>query len=288
MHDDERPRRSGIRGRSLILALLVAASGSLALSPAMADEAAEAILKKTEALRQPRSSIQHMTMVVTSRKGKEQTRSLIVKTRVDGQSVFTLAEVSAPEDVAGTRFLSREVPGQPGELYLYLPRLNRTSKMLAKRAALLGSDFAAAEMDFSAWADADHKLLGQETLEIGGEKIETDVIESVAKDPDKADYPRSKLWLARSDGYPRRIEFQEQDGTVVKRWTIFEVASSNGTLYPKRSVMETIAKGSQTELRLEEVKMDVPASELPDALFDPENLGGAKAPSDAPAEPAKE
>ena len=250
--------------RAPTLAAMLLLGAEVAVTPvvAQADAASDAILAKTVEQRKATNSIQTMTMEVTSRKGRTQTRSLMVKTRVDGQSNYTLAEVVAPEDVAGTRFLARDTAEAAPELFLYLPRLNRTSKMLAKRAALLGSDFAPSEMDFSAWEDASHTYQGAETIDINGTPVKTEVIESTNSDPD-ADYPKAKLWLGADDGFPRRIEFMEADGTVVKRWNIIEVATADEINYPKRSVMETVAKGSKTTLLLENVRFKVPDAELP-------------------------
>ena len=67
-HPGRNARRRPV-GPILALAGLLAVGGIGSLHIAHADEAALAILKKTEALRQPGSSIQQMTMVVTDRKG---------------------------------------------------------------------------------------------------------------------------------------------------------------------------------------------------------------------------
>lgn len=246
--------------------------------PALADAAADALLVRSAPSRTPRNAVQNLTMTVKDTKGKTQIRKMKVETRVDGPKVATRVEVTEPADVAGTRFLSRIEPGNAPELYLYLPTLNRTSKMLAKRAALLGSDFSPADLDFSGWEKAEHTVVGRESIDAGAGPVLCDVVESVYPTASAGDYTRARLYLAVEDGFPRRIDLMEADKSVVKRWRIIEVGKSGAVMYPRRSVMETLAKGTSTELVIDGVRYDIPLSELPEARFTPEGLKDVKQP----------
>lgn len=236
------------------------------LSEGWAAGSADALLAKTAEARAPRNAIHEITLTTTTKSGKVEERNVQIWMRAEGQEVWSLARVMSPADVAGTQFLTRQAPGKAPEQLLYLPKLKKTNRVMAKRASLLGTDFSAADLDFSSWERSTNTLAGQETITIGGQKVPCDLVDSVPP-AGETPYTRARLWLATSDGFPRRIEFQDQAGQVVKRWEIQEVKTVDGLPVPTRSVMETVARGTRTQLVMNQVRLTVKPEEVPAEMF---------------------
>ena len=268
-------RSTTLLAMSLGLGLLVQQPTALGDGP-LPPEVVEG-LKKAEAMAKPQNSIQEMTMATTNKRGKTQTRRIKMTARVEGDTLRTLGTVLAPEDVAGTTFLSIQVPEAEPEIYLHLPTLNRTTQIKAKRQALLGSDLSPADMDLSVWVGATHSDLGVQVVKVGGKEVRVRGVESTPKDPEASEYPKATLYLDTETHYPLRIDFQEADGTLVKTWQILETGKAGEATYPKVSVMKTPSKGSKTKLTIDSITLGIPDGDLPLTMFDPKALGSKKA-----------
>ena len=254
-----------MRNKALIAALALVASTPL-VPTGMATTSADVLLQKTASARAPRNAIHEITLTTTTKGGKVEERKVQIWIRVEGQELWSLARVLSPADVAGTQFLTRQAPGKAPDQLLYLPKLKKTNRVLAKRASLLGTDFSAADLDFSSWERSTNTVVGQETLTIAGQKIPCDLMNSVPP-AGETPYHQARLGLSTSDGFPRRIEFQDAAGKVIKRWEILEVKVVEGIPVPARSVMETVEKGTRTQLVMDKVQWTVKSEEVPAEMF---------------------
>jgi len=81
-------------------------------------------------------------------------------------------------------------------------------------------------------------------------------------------------WIEKGSYAPRRVLLfaKEDPATEFKRLTFEGVAVENGAVVPTNMLMENLVKGTSTRIEVTEYRLDVPAEELPDALFDHEQL----------------
>ena len=72
---------------------------------------------------------------------------------------------------------------------------------------------------------------------------------------------------------PRQILMYDRDGTTEAKRLTFEAVTTEGSrTVATRLRMENLKKGTSTLLMVTDYRLDVPAEELPDRLFDSARL----------------
>ncbi len=268
-----------MKSLSLSLSSLVAAAAAsfvLAATPALCAEitAAEIVAKSAEN-RTVDNSVQTLTMEIFDKTGRSRVRTITskVKRGADGVAKSHVQFVE-PEDVSGVQFLTIENPKGEDDQWLYMPAggiLNRISGS-SRRGSFMGSDFSFEDLSVGQAEDGAHTLMGEESVTVDGTTFEAYKVESVPKPELKSAYTRIISFVDKEEFVPRIVEFFDKKGEHVKRMTIVKVKREGDVLVPLSTRMENLKRGTKTEVRVKDYKVNVDETVLPDSIFTPEFL----------------
>ncbi len=242
--------------RKLLLASLVLIWSSLA---GAADRSAKEIL--TEARRKYRveNAVQTMKMTLVSKSGKERVRELEIKVRRDGDTLSSYTRFLSPSDVAGTQLVLVDLPDQEDDQLLYLPALERVTRIAgkARSGSFMGSDFRYSDFELDTGEGSSQTLLE--------ENDEWWIIETTCgpKDPDT----KFVTHISRADSLPRKVEWFDDSGAITRRMTVDQVDMKDGVPVPTISRMEDLKRSTSTQLHITEIDLGVTAEQVPDEVF---------------------
>jgi len=238
--------------RKLLLALLICAN------PVHAKEAKDIIDEARDAQRLS-NSIQTVKMVLVSKSGREQTRTLDMRARRDGDVVRTYARFLEPSDVAGTQFVLVDNPDQVDEQLMYLPALGRVTRISGKgrSGSFMGSDFKYEDFEIESDPQARHALLSESESEW---KIETTPGPS-------SSYTKIRTTIPKADKLPRKVEYFDKAGNLSRELTIEKVRVVNGIPAPTLTVMKNKRRGTSTRMEVLDIRVNVDANEIPEEVF---------------------
>jgi outer membrane lipoprotein-sorting protein len=189
-----------------------------------------------------------MTMVVEGRR----TRSYDIISYGRGQEDSAM-EYLAPARDKGTRMLKLG-----GELWLYLPGVDRVQKISGHmlRDGMMGSDLSYEDLMSSA------ELRKAYTAKVVGEEVIEGVacwkIELKAHD-DTVSYPRRVSWVTKDTLIPAKQELYALSGLLLKTWTMSDAKEfPGGRRFPtKMVIVDNVKKESSTRLEFKELEFGV-------------------------------
>jgi hypothetical protein len=248
-------------GTTLLFAVVSAAPARADATEKSCDEILKAA--ETHATMGVDGGSARMTLVIRGPRGDERRRALEIQSaREDGLSRM-LVRFTAPDDVAGTAFLLREREGGADEQVLYLPALQRTRRITGsqRRGAFMGTDFSYADLEVRRADRSTCQRLDDEEVE-GQPAYVIEVSPETRSEDDP--YAKAKMWIHQRTMVPLRVDLYGDDGEVEKRMQVHRLERVSGRWMATETTMETLARGSRTLLRLDEVD--------PDARFPPETF----------------
>jgi outer membrane lipoprotein-sorting protein len=242
--------------RKILLAALVLAWSSVV---GAADRSAKEILEDARRRYRVENAVQTMKMTLVSRSGKERVRELEIKVRRDGDILSSYTRFLAPSDVAGTQLVLVDHPGQDDDQLLYLPALERVTRISgkARSGSFMGSDFRYSDFELDTGAGSTHALLE--------ENAEWWVVETSCG-PGEPD-ARFVTHVSRADSLPRRVEWFDDTGALTRRMTVEQVDVKDGVPVPTLSRMEDLKRETSTRLEITTIDLGVTAEQVPDEVF---------------------
>lgn len=197
-------------------------------------------------------------------------KNQLIETSSDEHKGLRRAHMSflEPADVRGTKFLTLAQKQGDDLQYIHLPALRRTRRIAgsAKNSRFMGTDFTYADLEFRDARNSNLKRLDDSTA--GGRK--TFVVQADAKSEDDP-YGRTVLWVDQKLYIALKIEFYDHGGELLKVLDVTKLKKrSNGKIYAAQMRMKNLQAGSQTELKVEDIRE---AEKLPERLFDHSQLG---------------
>ncbi len=242
--------------RSFLLTTLALLPLSLADG---ADRTPEQILEDARRRYRVENAVQQVRMTLVSRSGKERTRELELKVRRDGDVVNSYTRFTSPSDVAGTQLVLVDHPDQEDDQLLYLPALERVTRIAgkARSGSFMGSDFRYSDFEFDERDGATHSM-AEETPEFW--VVETTMAPG-------SDWARYLTRISRADEIPRQVEYYDAQGTLVRRMTVEQVDMHDGVPVPTISRMEDLKRGTSTRMEITEVQVNITVDQLPDEVF---------------------
>lgn len=257
----------------LALSLLVLALSITAAAPASAQTADE-IIAKAAAAQEMGNTIQTIRLTRTSKNGQSDVKTLETHTREVEDREQSHALLRLPEELAGMQFLSRQIADGTTEGWIYMPLSNSLMQISGsqRKSAFMGTDFSYEDLEVGDPDLGTHALESSEAVEVGGQSYDCHRITTTPRPDLGSAYSRLVAWIEMETALPRKIEFFDPAGQLKKRMT-FEAFANEGTVVlPTRIRMEDIKRGSATLLEVTDYRLDVPAAELPDSMFDPDQL----------------
>jgi hypothetical protein len=258
-----------VLGTLMLWGMLVAGGGTAAAGEA------EALIEQANASRQLGNTIQTIQLQVTSKSGTVKERVLVTHTRsVDGLEQ-SHAMFTTPEDLKGVQFVRIQRRGAEDDKWMYMPAGDSllTIKGRSRTGNFAGTDFTYEDMELGDVNAGTHELLGNETIEVGGDQVACHKIATTPGEGVESAYGKLETWISTDGGVPRQILMYDRDGTTeAKRLTFETVVKDGERSVATRMRMENLKKGSSTLLEVTDYRLDVPAEELPDRLFDSARL----------------
>lgn len=223
----------------------------LAAPHGRADDDAQAILAKADAIRFPAESFQVEVDIVSSTDGKAQEpRKYRVLSKGNENSIVITLE---PADERGQSLLMR---GR--DLWVFLPNVSQPVRLsLAQRLTGQVANADLARANFT----GDYTATLAKTEDIGGEKHH--VLELTAVDK-AVPYRRVLYWVRASDFRPHKAEFFALSDRLLKTARYENYQKLGAQTRPTRVVMEdALKKSDQSVLNYKNLEV----KELPDKMF---------------------
>lgn len=265
--------------RPPILLSVLLLVGAAVLAPAFAaDMTADQIIERSTSNRTVKNSVQTMTMTIFDKRGNSRVRKITSKVKEgdDGLSK-SYVRFDEPSEVEGVQFLTVQNKGGDDDQWLYMPAggiLNRISGS-TRGGSFMGSDFSYEDLSIGGDAgDGTHTRLdkGDASIKVGDATLGVYQVETVPKPEVQSSYTRFVSYISKDDFMPRRIEFFDKKGELIKVMSLLNIRPDGDLLVPMKTTMENKKRGTRTEVTVEEYRVNVSAEELPDSMFTPDFL----------------
>jgi len=160
-----------------------------------------------------------MTLVIENGKGQQRVRKLAAVSKLvdGGRTEKKLSRFLSPADVKGTGFLSFDHATGDDDMWLYLPALRKTRRIVSseKAKSFMGSEFTYADMNLPNLDDFAYTVLREEPVE----GVPCWVVEATPRDADIADdhgYSKRVAWFGKEDHSLRRALYYDLQGEILK------------------------------------------------------------------------
>jgi hypothetical protein len=159
------------------------------------------------------------TMVLINDRGqrRERANTGIVKLQPNGVDSKLVVKFSAPPDIKGTGVLQIEHSDGDDDLWIYLPALRKSRRLVAnnKKDSFVGSDFSYGDITLPKVDQYRHTLLRSEKVD----DHDCYVVESVpATDTVKANsgYSKKITWVRTDNFVESKVEYYDPAGRLLK------------------------------------------------------------------------
>jgi uncharacterized protein len=165
------------------------------------------------------------TMLLIGSGGDKRERKVhgVARLAPNGIDSHILISFDSPADVRGTRFLQMQHSDRDDDMWIYLPALHKTRRLVSnnKHDSFVGTDFSYGDILPLNPANFRNKLLREEKLD----GVDCYVIESTAKDTDyerDLGYTQRTLWIRKDNSVEMKVDYFDSDKHLVKTQTTAE------------------------------------------------------------------
>jgi hypothetical protein len=207
-----------------LAATLTALALAVAPAAARADEAptARQLVQRMVENRQLDGSESVSTLTIFNARGQKRVRKLATVTRLDADRSRErkLLRFLAPAEVRGTSVLSHDHARRDDEMWIYLPSLRKTRRIVAAQQSksFMGSEFSYADMNLPNLDDFRYRKLGTEP--VAGTPCW--IVEITPRDSATAEtygYSRRVAWIGKTDSVARRVRYHDLEGQLERELT---------------------------------------------------------------------
>jgi hypothetical protein len=209
------------------------------------------------------------TMVLTNSRGQQRERATsgIVKLQPNGVDSKLVVKFSTPPDIKGTGVLQIEHSEGDDDLWIYLPALKRSRRLVAnnKKDSFVGSDFSYGDITLPKVDHYHHRALGSEKID----NHDCHVVESVpATETVKSNsgYSKKISWIRADNFVESKVEYYDLAGRLLKT----QRAGQHQLVEPDKNrwfVMHREMTNHQTGHRTTLTASKAVAVAIPDAAF---------------------
>jgi outer membrane lipoprotein-sorting protein len=210
------------------------------------------------------------TMVLINDKGQQRERRStgLIKLQPNGVDSKLVVRFSAPADIKGTSFLQVEHIDGDDDLWIYLPALKKSRRLVAnnKKDSFVGSDFSYGDISLPKVDQYRHTLLRTEKAE----GVDCYVVESVpASDTVRANsgYARKVTWVRSDNFVETRVEYYDLAGRLWKTQRVSRhelVEPQHARWFPLQREMTNHQNGHRTVISMSKVTAGIA---VPDDTF---------------------
>jgi outer membrane lipoprotein-sorting protein len=252
----------------------VAGAGAIAVAAVAAGHAADPsardIMEKNFFVTKVSTLQLESTMVLINEKGQQRERRStgLIKLQPNGVDSKLVVRFSAPADIKGTSFLQVEHIDGDDDLWIYLPALRKSRRLVAsnKKDSFVGSDFSYGDISLPKVDHYRHTLLRRETVD----GFDCYVVESVpASDAVRGNsgYSRKVTWVRSDNFVETKVEYYDLAGRLWKTQKVTRhelVEPSKARWFPLQREMTNHQNGHRTVIAMAKV---TPGIAVPDETF---------------------
>ena len=252
-----------------VLAINVAGSFLSAQKPPTTLDAAAIMEKNFQASKVTGVRLE-ATMVLINDKGQQRERknTTVVALQDNGVDSKFAVKFSTPADIRGTAFLQVEHSEGDDDLWIYLPALKKSRRLVAsnKKDSFVGSDFSYGDVSLPKVAKYRHTLTKTEPMD----GVDCYVIESIPGDDAvkvNSGYSRKITWVRSDNFVETKVEYYDLAGRLLKTQRVTKpqlVDAKGGKWFPLSREMANHQTGHKTTLNVLKLDTNVPT---PDELF---------------------
>lgn len=204
----------------------------------------------------------HLTMTLRNREGQSSVRKLslasleIDEPNLGDRSMTLFAE---PRDIEGTAFLSHTRIVDPDDQWLYLPALKRVKRISSqnKSGPFVGSEFAYEDLVSQEVERYTYRYLRDEPC---GDR--TCFVSERFPVYEHSGYTRQVTWVDHTDFQPRKVEFYDRKGDLLKTLELLEYRQYLGRYWrAHRLEMQNQQTGKSTTLAFSDYSFKLGLSE---------------------------
>jgi hypothetical protein len=210
------------------------------------------------------------SMVLINDKGQQRERrnTSVVALQSNGIDSKFAVRFSTPADIRGTAFLQVEHSDGDDDLWIYLPALKKSRRLVAsnKKDSFVGSDFSYGDVSLPKVAKYKHALQRSEAMD----GVDCFVIESLPGDDTvkaNSGYSKKITWVRSDNFVEAKVEYYDLAGRLLKTQRITKpqaVDPKNGRWFPLSREMTNHQTGHRTTLNVLKLDTNVPT---PDEMF---------------------
>lgn len=209
-------------------------------------------------------------MVLINDKGQERERksTTVSKLQANGIDSKLLIKFETPADIKGTGFLQIEHADADDDLWIYLPALKKSRRLVAnnKKDSFVGSDFSYGDILLPKVDLYRHALLRTEVIDAN----DCYVIESVPRDDAvkrSSGYSKKHTWVRKDNFLETKVEYYDVFGRLLKTQTTADhklVERDNGRWIALKRRMVNHQTGHKTNFEFVRIE---PGVAVADGLF---------------------
>jgi outer membrane lipoprotein-sorting protein len=259
-----------LTSRWFAAAILVAVVTMSAAAVRAADPSARDIMEKNFFVTKVSSLQLESSMVLVNDKGQQRERRStgLVKLQANGVDSKLVVRFGTPADIKGTSFLQVEHIDGDDDLWIYLPALKKSRRLVAnnKKDSFVGSDFSYGDISLPKVDQYRHTLLRTEKVD----GFDCYVVENVpANDTVRANtgYSKKVTWVRSDNFVETRVEYYDLAGRLWKTQKVTRhelVEPQNGRWFPLQREMTNHQNGHRTMISMVKV---TPGITIPDETF---------------------
>jgi outer membrane lipoprotein-sorting protein len=252
------------------VAALVAGAAMTATGVRAADPSARDIMEKNFFVTKVSSLQLESTMVLINDKGQQRERRStgLIKLQSNGVDSKLVVRFSAPADIKGTSFLQVEHIDGDDDLWIYLPALKKSRRLVAnnKKDSFVGSDFSYGDISLPKVDHYRHTLAKNEKVD----GFDCYVVESVpANDTVRGNsgYSKKVTWVRADNFVETKVEYYDLAGRLWKTQKVARhelVEPKKARWFPLQREMTNHQNGHRTVISMEKVTAGVA---VPDETF---------------------
>lgn len=257
--------------------IVIAIAGLALVNTTAASMNAEDIMQRNFYATKVQALTSTSTMQLIGSSGEKRERKVhgVARLEPNGIDSNVVIAFDSPPDVRGTRFLQMQHSDRDDDMWIYLPALHKTRRLISsnKRDSFVGTDFSYGDILPLNPANFNNKLLREEKLD----GADCYVIESTAKDADyerDLGYAQRTMWIRKDNAIEIKVDYYDSEKRLVKTQTTaqHELADADKQRWiVKRREMIDHDRNHRTVITLD--KSDTTAK-IPDRAFRVESLGG--------------
>jgi predicted RND superfamily exporter protein len=235
-----------------------------------ADPSAHEIMEKNFFVTKVSSLQIESTMLLINEKGQQRERRStgLIKLQPNGVDSKLVVRFSSPADISGTSFLQVEHIDGDDDLWIYLPALKKSRRLVAnnKKDSFVGSDFSYGDISLPKVDQYRHTLLRTEKVD----GFDCYVVESVpASDAVRSNsgYSKKVTWVRSDNFVETKVEYYDLAGRLWKTQKVSrheQVEPQKARWFALQREMTNHQNGHRTVLSMGKV---TPGIAVPDDTF---------------------